>query len=67
MFAYLKALFIKDVDALLADFTKVATRLSDVSEKLITEATQLQAVVQKKLDDAAKANKAANNIKGLVS
>lgn len=67
MYQYIKSLFIKDVDALLSDFHSIADRLFALSEKLITEATQLQAVVQKKLDDAARANKAASNIKGLVS
>lgn len=67
MWNYIKSLFIKDVDALLNDFTSVATKLANRSESLFTEATQLQAVVQKKLDDAARANKAASNIKGLIS
>lgn len=67
MWNYIKSLFIKDVDTLLNDFTKVATLLANRAEQLFTEATQLQAVVQKKLDDAARANKAASNIKGLIS
>lgn len=66
LFKAIKAYFIKDVDALVADFTKAATNLRSLSEKLLTEGVALQAAAQAKLAESARAARVAGNIASIT-
>ena len=63
----IKALFRKDVDALVKDFNQAALSLKNLSESLLTEGVALQAAAQAKLAESARAARVAGNIANLTN